>query len=226
LSPLSSNNNLHQADENNNDTAAAEEHPSEEIMEVIRNKTLVYSLFGRPYALHWNFWWQHLISSACLGALVGCLVGFFLWSHQLVAGILFPTRTHQGSRSEMNDNSSVSDHKGLGEWWWIFIAVGGALLASVVLELPRAPTSDTFRSLIYDLATLDGNFVESFHAVFSSWIALVTGLPIGTFWCCAFAQGPLQTFSPCSLIVGRSHRRGHGRGHHWKWMCQRYIRYI
>jgi hypothetical protein len=48
-----------------------------------------------------------------------------------------------------------------------------------VLELPGAPKPETFRTILHDIATLDCNFVESFYAVLSSWIALATGLPVG-----------------------------------------------
>jgi hypothetical protein len=60
----------------------------EEEYQVERNNLLIYGLFGRPYALRWNFWW--LFSAACLGGSVGCLVGAFSLSHQLVGAVLFP----------------------------------------------------------------------------------------------------------------------------------------
>ncbi|KAG7359202.1 voltage gated chloride channel [Nitzschia inconspicua] len=179
---LSNNDNSNSNDNhlNENGTDRQEQSLSEEQVEVLRNKTLVYGLFGRPYALYWNFWWQHLISAVCLGAFVGCLVGVVLWTHQIISGFLFPTRSynHETMTANLDDNSHQR-HRGLGQWWWILIPPGGALLSSIVLELPRAPKPESFRSLIHDLASLDANFVESFHALVSSWFALIVGLPIG-----------------------------------------------
>jgi H+/Cl- antiporter ClcA len=139
------------------------------------NVTLINGLFGRSYACRWKFWWQHLPTAACLGAIVGCLTGSFLWSHQFVAGELFPGAARmQGFE---NDYTEVLSHP--RHWWWPILTVVGALLASVVLELPRAPKPESFRTIIHDLSVLDGNFVESFHAVICSWIALSAGLPVG-----------------------------------------------
>lgn len=144
--------------------------------EVLRNKILLFGLYGRSYALRWNFWWQHIIICACLGALVGCVVGVFLWTHRLVALILFPDRRHDEFERSVDDSPYGNDRR---RWWWILVTAGGSLLASLVLELPRAPKPETFRTIIHDIVSLDGNFVESSHAVISSWIALAFGLPVG-----------------------------------------------
>lgn len=179
----------------------------EEQAEVYHTQTLVYGLFGRPYALYWNFWWQHLISAAVLGALVGCVVGAVLWSHQIVTGLFFPTRSHSdsgGTGGEEQQNNSTN-HQELGPWWWILIPAGGAMVASIVLELPRAPKPETFRSIVHDLATLDGNFVQSFHAVISGWIALAMGLPIGTILLGEDYRFSLETVKRCSHIVSLVH---------------------
>jgi hypothetical protein len=186
ISTISSNNNNPTISNENHDNHVETDLVTEEQYQVERNNLLIYGLFGRPYALQWNFWWQHIFSAACLGGLVGCLVGAFFWSDQLVGAVLFPT-LRKDMHGDSNDGSHHR-HSQLGDWWWILITTTGALIASMVLELPGAPKPETFRTILHDIATLDCNFVDSIYAIISSWIALATGLPVGAFStlpCCA-----------------------------------------
>jgi hypothetical protein len=145
------------------------------------NKVLVHGLFGRAYATRWKFWWQHLPSSVCLGGIIGCAVGIFLWTNHMVTSVMFSAPT-QLSEEQDTDTAVVmihQNHNQHGDWRWIIATTGGAFLASVVMELPLGQKPECFRSIVNDLTTLEGNFVDSFYAVLSGWIALAFGLPLG-----------------------------------------------
>jgi hypothetical protein len=165
-----------------------EEVDEEEISAILledNNRLLLQCLFGRAYAIQWNFWWQHLPSAAFLGASIGVAVPLFLWTSHNVRGILFTLGrdVHDDDKGShkawyLNDTGADSndDHK---HWWWLMWTIGGSLLSSVVLQFPMAPKPETLRTVLNHVAYLEGNVVESLYTVVSTWIALTCGAPIG-----------------------------------------------
>lgn len=190
------------------------------ILQDDNNRLLVRSLFGRAYAVRWNFWWQHLPSSAILGSAVGVIVPIFLWTTQKVRGILFTrgwgVHYDWGNSNEYGDNDyytavgSSNDHK---HWWWLMWTIGGSVLSSIVLQFPMAPKPETVRTVLAHVAYLEGSVVESLYTVLSSWIALTCGAPIGRskvtyfarslHYLFSFYSSPLWTLSLCVCVSCR-----------------------
>jgi H+/Cl- antiporter ClcA len=146
--------------------------------------TMLLPIMGRPFATSAKFWYQRLPGSLLIGATSGFSVAAFLWTTQKCLSLLRLVSPLE-KEEDSNDHLLSLFHMHGAPPWLLLLGITsmGGLVSGVCFLLPKTPPRlGACKTFLHNAVDLQANPWESLFVIFSSFVVLATGGPLGR--CC------------------------------------------
>lgn len=148
---------------------------------------ILIEYLGQPFVTRLKFWCRTIPVSFLLGILIGGISVGFLIMHEIVLSLWFHTRNESmddydkntNARGEEEDMAHFFQRK--GKWNWLIVTtVGGLLSGCILLSSRNGKCWNSIPFLSLNGESQRGDVRHALLYALSSFVALVSGSPLGT----------------------------------------------